>query len=84
MSHPTTPDAPTPPKSRPALAAAGIQPMLSLDDLAAALSCSRRLVDRLKSAGKLPAPDLKVGRMPRWRPETIRRWIDAQGKGATR
>ncbi len=75
------PESATPPEARPDpsnLSAAGIEPMLSIDDLAAALACDRRTVERLKSAGKLPPPDLKVGRMPRWKPDTFRRWIDAQ------
>ncbi len=85
MSHSQAIEAPTRPESRPALAAAGIEPLLSLDDLAAALSCSRRAVERLRSAGKLPAPDLKIGRCPRWKPETLRRWIDSQArKGVAR
>jgi predicted DNA-binding transcriptional regulator AlpA len=55
---------------------AGIEPMLGIDDLAALLSCSRRLVERMRSAGKVPKPDIKIGKMPRWKPETIRRWIE--------
>ena len=56
-----------------------IEPMLGMDDLAAILSCSRRLVERMRSAGKFPKPDLHVGRCPRWTPATIRTWI-AGGK----
>ncbi|MGO9598366.1 MAG: helix-turn-helix transcriptional regulator [Isosphaeraceae bacterium] len=55
---------------------AGMERLLSIDDLAAVLNCSRRLVERMRSAGKVPSPDLRVGRMPRWRPETIRQWIE--------
>jgi len=54
--------------------------MLSIDDLAALLSCSRRLVERMRSAGKVPKPDIKIGKMPRWRVETIRRWIEGGGR----
>src|SRR5271166_4219646 len=53
----------------------GMEPMLGIDDLAALLRCSRRLIERMRSAGKVPPPDLRVGRMPRWRAETIRQWI---------
>jgi len=60
---------------------AGMEPLLSIDDLAAILNCSRRLVERMRSAGKVPPPDLNVGRMPRWKPETVRRWVEAGGKG---
>jgi len=59
---------------------AGIEPMLGLDDLAAPLSCSRRLIERMRSAGKVPKSDMLVGKMPRWRAETIRRWIEAGGR----
>ncbi len=63
------------------LAAAGLDPMLCLDDIATLLLVSRRAIERLKAAGKLPKPDLTIGRMPRWKPETIRRWIAQQAKG---
>lgn len=56
-----------------------IEPLLSIDDLARVLNCGRRTAERLLSAGKLPRPDLRIGRMPRWRPESIRRWIEGGG-----
>ena len=59
---------------------ASIEPMLHIDDLAALLSCSRRLVERMRSAGKIPKPDIHVGKCPRWKPATIRAWIDRGGK----
>jgi|SRR5271157_1332229 len=59
---------------------ASIEPMLHIDDLAELLSCSRRLVERMRSAGKVPKPDFHVGRCPRWKPATIRAWIDRGGK----
>ncbi|MDR3618222.1 MAG: helix-turn-helix domain-containing protein [Paludisphaera borealis] len=67
---------------KPATAEPGpaIEPLLSIDDVAAALSCSRRLVERMRSAGKLPRPDLHVGRMPRWKRETLVRWIAEGGR----
>jgi predicted DNA-binding transcriptional regulator AlpA len=49
---------------------------LRVDDLAVALGMSRRTIERLRSAGRFPAPDLRVGRIPLWRPETIRTWLD--------
>lgn len=52
-----------------------LEPMLGVDGLARVLSVSRRTIERLRAAGKLPRPDLRVGKMPRWRAETIRRWI---------
>jgi|GEM_PF-6684889 len=65
---------------RPSGAGHIIEPMLSIDDLAAILKCSRRLVERMRSAGKVPRPDFHAGRCPRWRAETIRRWIEAGGR----
>ncbi len=59
---------------------ASIEPMLHIDDLAALLSCSRRLVERMRAGGRIPRPDLHVGRCPRWKPATIRAWIDRGGK----
>jgi predicted DNA-binding transcriptional regulator AlpA len=57
-----------------------IEPMLSIDDLAAILRCSRRLVERMRSAGKVPKPDIKIGKMPRWKAATIRAWIERGGR----
>ncbi len=69
------------PEARPARALpVGIEPMLSLDDVAAWLNCSRRVIERMRSAGKVPKPDIKIGKMPRWRVETIRRWIERGGR----
>src|SRR5271157_5829907 len=39
---------------------ASIEPMLHIDDLAALLSCSRRLVERMRAGGRIPRPDLRV------------------------
>ena len=55
---------------------AGMEPLLSIDDLTVILNCSRRHVERMRSAGKVPKPDLQVGRMPRWKPATIRVWME--------
>ncbi|APW60454.1 helix-turn-helix transcriptional regulator [Paludisphaera borealis] len=57
-----------------------IEPLMTIVDLARTLACSRRVVERMRAAGKIPQPDIKVGKMPRWRPETIRTWIE---KGAS-
>lgn len=51
-----------------------------LSDLAAALGVSRRTLERERSAGRLPKPDLHIGRAPLWRVETIREWL-ARGGG---
>ena len=49
---------------------------LRLDEVAATLGMSRRTVERLRSGGRFPKPDVKAGRMPLWKPETIKAWID--------
>lgn len=72
QARPTDQARPVPPSA--------VEPLLSLEDPTRVLSCSRRLVERLKAAGELPRPDLRIGRMPRWRPETIRRWIGEGGR----
>jgi hypothetical protein len=51
-----------------------------LDDLAAALNMSRRALERERSAGRLPKPDLHIGRAPLWKPETIRAWLERGGR----
>ena len=50
-----------------------------LDELAAALGVSRRTLERERSAGRLPRPDLHIGRAPLWRCETIREWLEKGG-----
>ena len=61
--------------------AADIEPLLRMADLARVLSCSRRVVERMRTAGRLPAPDLYVGnRSPRWMPTTIRDWVERGGQ----
>jgi predicted DNA-binding transcriptional regulator AlpA len=65
------------PGARPGLPV-DLEPLVSIDDLTAMLQCSRRLVDRLRAAGKLPAPDVMLGPRPRWRAATIRGWLDSQ------
>jgi len=74
------PEHPRPESKRGPTLPAGFERMFSIDDLAALLNCSRRLVERMRCSGKLPRPDLKIGKMPRWKAETIRRWIEAGGK----
>ena len=46
-----------------------------LADVARSLGVSRRAIERERSAGRFPKPDLTVGRMPLWRPDTIRDWL---------
>jgi hypothetical protein len=57
-----------------------IEPLLSNEDLTRILNASRRTIERMRAAGRLPRPDLRIGKMPRWLPGTIRRWL-AEGGG---
>lgn len=49
--------------------------MLSMDDVARALNCPRRLVERERRAGRFPKPDSRPGEEPRWGREALVRWI---------
>jgi predicted DNA-binding transcriptional regulator AlpA len=60
--------------------AADIEPLLRQSDLPRVLSCSLRTVERLRVSGKLPRPDLHLGRSPRWKRSTISAWIAGGGK----
>jgi hypothetical protein len=49
-----------------------------LSELVAALGVSRRLLEQERAAGRLPKPDLRIGRVSLWKVETIRSWLDSQ------
>lgn len=53
-----------------------IEPLLKLNDLPPILGACRRTIERMRSSGRFPKPDLTIGRMPRWKVSTIRTWID--------
>lgn len=53
---------------------------LRLNEVARMLGISRRALERERSAGRFPRPDLTIGRMPLWRPETISTWIEGGGR----
>ncbi len=75
MSSTTEPDTPPPSGSSP------IQRLTyRLDDLAQALGVSRRILERERSAGRLLKPDLRIGRIPLWRIESVRDWIAKGGR----
>lgn len=42
------------------------------------LGIGRRTFQTWRALGKLPDPDLKIGRVIRWRESTIHRWVEAQ------
>jgi predicted DNA-binding transcriptional regulator AlpA len=52
---------------------------LRLAEAAAAVGLSRRMVERLRAAGKFPKPDAHAGRAPLWRPATLDHWIKEGG-----
>jgi hypothetical protein len=62
------------------LRAAGVEPLLGVADWAAALGCGRRVVERMRSAGRIPPPDCHIGKMPRWYASTLREWLRAEGE----
>jgi predicted DNA-binding transcriptional regulator AlpA len=53
-----------------------LEPMLSVEKVTNILSVSRRTFERLRSTGEFPEPDLHIRRMPRWKAETVRQWIE--------
>jgi hypothetical protein len=57
-----------------------IEPAVGVEGWTVALACSRRMVERLRASGRLPAPDFFVGRLPRWRADTVRAWIERGGR----
>jgi hypothetical protein len=54
-----------------------------LAEVAQSLGVSRRTIERIRSAGKFPPHDFKLGRIPLWRPQTlvqVHQWIALGGK----
>ena len=51
-----------------------------LEELADALGVSRRVLERERSAGRLPKADLYIGKMPLYRVESVRAWLDRGGR----
>lgn len=50
--------------------------LFNADQLADFLHCSRRHVERMDAAGKLPI-GIKLSKLKRWRSWEIRAWLDA-------
>lgn len=61
-----------------------IAPLLSIRDIARIASVSVRTLERERSADRFPKPDLRIGRALRWKPETVRAWIDSNADGRLR
>jgi hypothetical protein len=56
-----------------------IEPLLTPADVARILGVSKRFLERSRSAGTFPAPDVWLGRLPRYRPQTVRDFIAKGG-----
>jgi predicted DNA-binding transcriptional regulator AlpA len=52
---------------------------LRLKEVAKALGIGQRTLERERSAGRFPPPDLRIGKVPLWRPATINAWIEKGG-----
>jgi hypothetical protein len=65
-----------------------IKPLLTVDDLCALLQISRRTLERMRSVGTAPAPDVTLGmigkrgqaRHPRWKAESVIAWLEGGAK----
>lgn len=69
------------PKHAATMEAAPISPLLKVEEVARLLSCSRRELERMRAAGRFPAPDLTIGvRSPRWRASSVEAWIQSEAR----
>ncbi|MFO7858943.1 MAG: helix-turn-helix domain-containing protein [Ectothiorhodospiraceae bacterium] len=50
------------------------EPMLTSEDVARLLGCSKRTVRRLVAKGQIPRP-LRIGRLIRWQQDVIVTWM---------
>jgi predicted DNA-binding transcriptional regulator AlpA len=67
------------PSDLPTLAQAEHALLWRLATVAKSLGIGRRTLERMRAAEQFPPPDVMFGRSPRWRPETIRRWVEGGG-----
>ena len=58
---------------------ASVEPLATIETWAAALVVSKPTIERMRNAKKIPPPDVMIGRLPRWRPSTVRAWIESGG-----
>jgi predicted DNA-binding transcriptional regulator AlpA len=63
-----------PPQSVPL----GDRLLWSLDEIRSLTGLSRRTLERERSSGRFPQPDVRVGRRALYRPQTVRDWLDQQ------
>ena len=58
-------------------------PYLGYGQVASMLQILPGTVRTYYSQGRMPSPDVMVGKTPGWKPETITAWVDTRpGKGA--
>jgi hypothetical protein len=58
-----------------------VEPMaLRPEDLEAAIGVDNRTIQRWRSSGKFPAPDIRHGHTLLWRVETVRAWLERGGR----
>jgi predicted DNA-binding transcriptional regulator AlpA len=62
-------------------AATPIEPLLTPADLARILGVSKRMIERMRSASRFPAP-IYIGRLPRWEPSVIREFVARGGQSS--
>jgi predicted DNA-binding transcriptional regulator AlpA len=77
--HSTPPLEDTPPEAPEFWETPSGRLALRLAEVAESLGISRRTLERERSAGRFPPPDLHIGKAPLWKPETIRDWLDKGG-----
>jgi len=69
------------PDNPPVAIAGRIVPLLwGKREIRAAIGVSEATFDRLLSSGRFPRPDVRIGRMPKWRPATVHEWIDIESR----
>ena len=52
--------------------------LMSIAEVSEVLGIGVRTLWRWVSAGSFPQPDLRQGRIVRWKVETIRSWVDGE------
>lgn len=65
--------------ARPRDSQGGLDPLLTLDEVAAFLNVSPRTVRRLLARG---FPCVRIGRSARFEPQAVVRWVSARREGA--
>jgi predicted DNA-binding transcriptional regulator AlpA len=63
------------PPARPAVDRMALRPK----DLETAIGVDERTIQRWRSSGRFPKPDIAIGRTLLWRTETIRDWLARGG-----